>query len=383
MQSFKHVKVPSLSSLYILDGRLPTLTSDDYNRIPRLRRHKWTPAEKQVLYLLNSHYANPPGELWRVFNVYFKEWRPRWVGPRKRAWETMRLFMMNPVRYCPWWTGAEARRVRGEIERVAVGVGVRLLGKGPLTPVRGRGKRSGAGSVSSVADGLHSVRSVSPDHGGTVRRKLLFDADGAKRVKQATVTTNGLLTPPPTVKKKKKKKGEWKSRSEMDIPVPAIAFRGMQAVLPFEKTQRICKTNLTPSKKAFNHQSQGLNGTEGFVAGTFVNVNSSLAIPDEPPAEPEYIQELWRHLEKQHSGPTSFISVSPYLMRVVMHAFRRDRELGQRTEWSVAVIALSKVRRADVRAVWGGGAAAAGWNARRAFGEWVGESFFLFFNPMM
>ncbi len=157
------------------------------------------------------------------------------MGPRKRAWETMRLFMMNPVRYCPWWTGAEARRVRGEIERVAVGVGVRLLGKGPLTPVRGRGKRSGAGSVSSVADGLHSVRSVSPDHGGTVRRKLLFDADGAKRVKQATVTTNGLLTPPPTVKKKKKKKGEWKSRSEMDIPVPAIAFRGMQSSITIRK----------------------------------------------------------------------------------------------------------------------------------------------------
>lgn len=59
-----------------------------------------------------------------------------------------------------------------------------------------------------------------------------------------------------------------------------------------------------------------------------------------------------------------------------MHAFRRDRELGQRTEWSVAVIALGKVRRADVRAVWGVGAAA-GWNARRAFGEWVGEFSFL------
>lgn len=372
MQSFKHVKVPSLSSLYTLDRRLPTLTSDDYNRIPRLRRHKWTPAEKQVLYLLNSHYANPPGELWRVFNVYFKEWRPRWVGPRKRAWETMRLFMMNPVRYCPWWTGAEARRVRGEIERVAVGVGVRLLGKGPLTPVRGRGKRSGAGSVSSVADGLHSVRSVSPDHGGTVRRKL-FDAESAKRVKQATVTTNGLLTPPPTVKKKRN--GKWKSNSGMDIPVPSIAFRGMQAVLPFEKTQRICKTNLTPSKKAFNHQSQGLNGTEGFVAGTFVNVHSSpFSIPETPPAEDIYIQELWRHLEKQHSGPTPFISLSPFLMRVVMHAFRRDCENGQRTEWSVAVIALGKVRRADVRAVWG--LSAAGWNARKAFGEWVGKFFF-------
>lgn len=370
MQSFQHVRVPSLSSLYILDGRLPTLGSEDYSRIPRLRRHKWTAAEKQVLYLLNSHYANPPGELWRVFNAFFRasHRRPRgWVGPRRRAWETMRVFNMNPLRYRVDWTGAEARRVRGEIERVAEGVGVRLLGKGcgggPLTSVRGRGRgvsARGTGRETPVADGLHSVRSMSPEQ-GTVRRKL-FDADSAKRAR----VTNGLLTPPPTVKKN----GKWKSKSQTDIPVPSIAFRGKS----YTSQSKDPKTNLPPSK-AFNHQSQGLNGAHGFVAGTFVN-SSSLAIPEEPPAETEYIQELWRHLEKHHSGPTPFISVSPYLMRVVMHAFRRDRELGQRTEWSVAVIALSKVR-ADVKAVWGVGAA--GWNARRAFGEWVGEFSFLFF----
>ena len=226
MQSFHHIRVPSLSSLYTLDGRLPTLGSQDYSRIPRLRRHKWTAAEKQVLYLLNATYSNnnPPGELWTVFNAFFQEGRrPRrgWVGPRRTAWETMRVFIMDPVRYCPWWTGAEARRVRGEIERVAEGVGVRLLGKGPLTPVRGRGKRvlsGGRGSVSSVADDLHSVRSTSPEQ-GTVRREL-FDADSAKRA----AVTNGLLTPPPTVKKN----GKWKSKSETDIPVPSIAFRGKQ-----------------------------------------------------------------------------------------------------------------------------------------------------------
>lgn len=226
MQSFHHISVPSLSSLYTLDGRLPTLGSQDYSRIPRLRRHNWTAAEKQVLYLLNATYSNnnPPGELWTVFNAFFKEGRPRrgWVGPRRTAWETMRVFIMNPVRYCPWWTGAEARRVRGELERVARGVGVRLLGKGwgggSLTPVRGRRSRR-PGSVSSVGDGLHSVRSMSPEQ-GTVRRKL-FDADSAKRA----AVTNGLLTPPPTVKKKN---GKWKSESETDIAVPSIAFRGKQ-----------------------------------------------------------------------------------------------------------------------------------------------------------
>ena len=86
-----------------------------------------------------------------------------------------------------------------------------------------------------------------------------------------------------------------------------------------------------------------------------------------------YLSELKRHLEKYHSGPTPFISVSPYLMRVIMHACRKDRELREREkgegEWMVAVIALEKVK-GDVREVRG---LQAGWNAVRAWGEWVGE----------
>lgn len=97
----------------------------------------------------------------------------------------------------------------------------------------------------------------------------------------------------------------------------------------------------------------------------FVN---SILIPD-PPIEKEYLAELYRHLEKHHSGPTPFITVSPYLMRVIIHAYRRDREKGLKPDWSVAVIALPKVT-SDVRAVW---ELNAGFNARMAFGEWVGE----------
>ncbi|KAI4252832.1 MAG: hypothetical protein L6R42_007817, partial [Xanthoria sp. 1 TBL-2021] len=338
MQSFKHVRIPSLSSLYVQDGRLPNVGAADYSRIPRLRRHKWTAEEKQVLYLLNGNYDNPSGELWRIFNAHFRERRRHWLGPRKTAWETMRVFNIYPLRYRVWWTDSVSRRVETELARTALSIGIQLLPKYddiPPIPIRRRRKRMslcGPSSVSTVEIGLQSLRSTSPEQ-STVRRNL-FGVHSTPSAKRATVT-NGLLTPPPTAKKNRK----WKSRVRTNAPVPSIAFR------------------------AFNSHSQGINGTNGFIAGMFVN---STSIPD-PPTEKEYLAELHRHLEKHHSGPTPFISVSPYLMRVIIHAYRRDREEGQRTDWSVAVIALSKVT-SDVKAVW---ELNAGFNATMAFGEWV------------
>ena len=96
----------------------------------------------------------------------------------------------------------------------------------------------------------------------------------------------------------------------------------------------------------------------------------STSIP-EPPNQTEYLSELERHLEKRHSGPTPFISVSQYLMRVIIHAYRLEREKGRQiTDWNIAVINLSRVEPSakEVKTL------AAGYNARRAFGEWVGES---------
>ncbi|KAL8851147.1 MAG: hypothetical protein Q9221_003950 [Calogaya cf. arnoldii] len=342
MQSFKYVRIPSLSSLYVQDGRLPNLGAD-YSRIPRLRRHTWSPEEKQVLYILTSHFNNPSTVLWKVYNAHFKERRRRWLGPRKSAWETMRVWNMNPLRYRVWWTESASRRVCTELTKTALAIGIQLSPNNdiiPLTPVRRSGKRYGLSSVSTVEDGLGSVQSTSPER-STVRRKL-FDAYSAPGAKRATVT-NGLLTPPSSAKKTR----TWKSRIQTATAVPSIAFR------------------------VFNQHSQGINGPDGFVAGMFIN---SISIPDSPD-EKEYLNELWRHLEKYHSGPTPFISVSPYLMRVIMHAYRRDREFGEegKSEWSVAVIALSKVT-SSVKAVW-----ELDWqkregnniNGKMAFGEWV------------
>lgn len=198
MQSFKHVRIPSLSSLYVQDGRLPNVGAADYSRIPRLRRHKWTAEEKQVLYLLSSNYNNPSGELWRIFNAHFRERRRHWLGPRKTAWETMRVFNMDPLRYRVWWTDSVSRRVETELARTALSIGIQLLPKYdgiPSTPVRRRRKRMslcGPGSVES-----------------------------APSAKRATVT-NGLLTPPPTAKKNRK----LRSKIQTNAPVPSIAFRG-------------------------------------------------------------------------------------------------------------------------------------------------------------
>ncbi|KAL9626343.1 MAG: hypothetical protein Q9204_007382 [Flavoplaca sp. TL-2023a] len=345
MQSFKYIKVPLLSSLYIQDGRLPNLGAD-YTRLPQLRRHKWTLEEKQVLYVLSSHFTNLSRELWAVFNAHFKERRPRWLGPRKIAWETMKVFMMKPGQSRVSCTETAARRIRCELLSTASLIGIRLLpkyGGCPATPVRRRRGRQALYSLDSSSsgedDGDHGLSAS--EESNSVRRKL-FDVQDTPQGKGITVT-NGLLTPPSTAKKHSTNQ---QTKIQTPSPVPSIAFR------------------------AFNQQSQGHNSPHGFKAGLFTN---TVCIPPIP-SEEIYLSELKRHLEKYHSGPTPFISVSPYLMRVIMHACRKDRELREseewekgKGEWSVAVIALSKVK-GDVREVRG---LQAGWNAVRAWGEWV------------
>ncbi|KAL8778274.1 MAG: hypothetical protein Q9213_007494 [Squamulea squamosa] len=334
MQRFEHVRVPTLSSLYFQDGRLANVGAD-YSRIPRLRRHLWSPEEKQVLYVLNTHYQNPTSELWRVFKTEFAGRRSR---PRRTAWETMRCYIANPARYHVWWSSRAEKVLRARVESTALSIGIRLLPKAnsvPTTPSSKRKRTLPSSVCRSSSDSevdWDSSDSASPSQ-STVKRKLLKNSNTPK-ARRATVA-NGLLTPPSTAKKSTKKR----TRQEADVVVPSIAFR------------------------AFSHRSQGLNGVDGFVAGTFVD-----CVPQhDPPEDSVYLKELWRHLEKHHSGPTPFISVSQHLMRVIIHAYRRDRENHEKTAWSIAVINLSKVT-SSVRPVW---KVPAGRNARMAFGEWV------------
>lgn len=115
--------------------------------------------------------------------------------------------------------------------------------------------------------------------------------------------------------------------------------------------------------------SQGMNGTEGFVAGSFMHGPSPAA--HFPVDEHNYLFDLERHLGRQHQGHTPFISVSETLLRVLYHALRRIRSNhGEPKDWKLAVIQLAAVP-SLVKAVWD---LDAGEHAPRARGEWVGKN---------
>ncbi|KAL8762495.1 MAG: hypothetical protein Q9184_001530, partial [Pyrenodesmia sp. 2 TL-2023] len=113
--------------------------------------------------------------------------------------------------------------------------------------------------------------------------------------------------------------------------------------------------------------SQGLNGPEGFVAGSFVQAPWSEA--QAPTNEVEYLNDLERHLARVHSGYTPFISTSQTLLRVIHLVLRRCREAkeGISTDWKIGVINLSKVS-SLTRPVW---KLKAGEHARHSLGEWA------------
>ena len=233
MQQFKCVEVPTLSSLYIQDGRLPNLGAD-YTRLPQLRRHKWTLEEKRVLYVLSSCFANPSKELWMVFNAYFRERGPRWLGPRKIAWETMRSFMMKSGRCRVSCRETAVRRIRCELLSTASVVGTRLLSKygGVSTaPARRRGGRRVSSGESSSSNGEDDGDYGQDAHEekDSVSRKL-FKVQDTPRGKGITVT-DGLLTPPSTAKKNDR---HQQARIQTQTSVPSIAFRGTSDLSQFQ-----------------------------------------------------------------------------------------------------------------------------------------------------
>ncbi len=121
--------------------------------------------------------------------------------------------------------------------------------------------------------------------------------------------------------------------------------------------------------QAFSSDSQGLNGSGGFKAGSCVQAPWSQALA--PANEVEYLKDLERHLARKHSGSTPFISTSETFLRVIHHVLRRCREAkkGTSTDWKIAVINLARVP-SLVRPVW---KLKAGVHARHSLGEWAGK----------
>ncbi|KAL8730843.1 MAG: hypothetical protein Q9166_003770 [cf. Caloplaca sp. 2 TL-2023] len=325
MPFFKCVRVPSLSSIYVLDGRLPNLGAD-YAWIPQLRRHVWGRDEKQVLYVLDTHYENTSADLRKVFHAYF-------AGrsmPRRSAWNAMRIYIANPSRYRKWWTEAAAHRLRAKLRATASSIGIRLLpksGEAPKNQTHKRRRRAPSPSSSNS--------SISDDNWN--QSESLSDKVPVTPRVARPKGVGGLLTPPSTQPKSNRIGKQVRAVG----PVPPIAFR------------------------AFNDKSQGLNSIDGFVAGSFMGLEATAisAIA----SETFYLQEVKRHLAPQPTGHTPFISVSQHLLRVIIHALGRIRKDRRSTNWKVAVINLSKVT-SSVRAAW---KLDAGFNARLAFGEWI------------
>lgn len=107
-----------------------------------------------------------------------------------------------------------------------------------------------------------------------------------------TMRESGLLTPPSTSSRKHQPILQGFKR------LPRIAFR------------------------AFSDASQGVNSIEGFSAGSFIDHDSFNISPPPPPrtTDPVYLSEAARHVHKDHTGPTPFISLSRNLLRCLHRA---------------------------------------------------------------
>ncbi|KAL8984298.1 MAG: hypothetical protein Q9177_004737 [Variospora cf. flavescens] len=217
----------------------------------------WNPEEKQVLYILSKHYSNQANDLWKVYNAYFYISYRQSKKPRRSAWETMRLWNLNPTRYRVWWNAATTARVKRRLDDIAHSVDVRLLSapQGTLkklvtTP---RKRASPAPSTSSSGNGSWQSDQSDPIEKPRTPKKQHYKLAG------------GLLTPPSSGKQ---------NASQEYRPIPPIAFR------------------------AFSSISQGLNGAEGFVAGTFMH--DSPLVAQYPVDEQNYLHDLERHLGRDH-----------------------------------------------------------------------------------
>ncbi|KAL8653792.1 MAG: hypothetical protein Q9210_001896 [Variospora velana] len=249
------VRVPPLVALYSEDCRLPNVGTD-YTRIGGPKRYIWNTEEKQVLYILSKHYSNKANDLWKVYLAYFYNRYRQSKKPRRSAWETMRLCNLYPTRYRVWWNVATTARIKQLLEDIAHSVDIRLLSatqgtlKKPVMTPRKRG--SPASSTSSSGNGSWQSDRSDPTKKPRTPKKQQYKLAG------------GLLTPPSSRKQK---------ASQEDRPIPPIAFRG-------------------------------LNGAEGFVAGSFMH--DSPLVAQYPVDEQNYLRDLERHLGRDHQGHTLF-----------------------------------------------------------------------------
>lgn len=111
--------------------------------------------------------------------------------------------------------------------------------------------------------------------------------------RNARISENSLLTPPSSKQKQRSSDLGYKR-------LPRIAFR------------------------AFSDASMGINGDSirGFQAGAFINMDNHNIPPAPSPINEVYLSEAARHVAKNHTGPTKFISLSRNLLRCLHRAIK-------------------------------------------------------------
>ena len=223
MAFFSHVEVPILSSVYVVDSRLPEVGAD-YTSLQASRRHVWTQQEKHVLYLLSHAYHNPTHELWRIFNGYFSQEYRRRARPRRCAWEAMRSYVKHPRRYRRWWTPREALATKADLIRTAASIGLRLRPRIPgmlptPRPRRNRTLSSPASSTSANSELEWGSDSQQLLHTGLSRRGK------EPTTPQSSNPPGGLLTPPASQSKGFRTPKTTQTPKAKSV-IPPVAFRG-------------------------------------------------------------------------------------------------------------------------------------------------------------
>ncbi|KAL8907750.1 MAG: hypothetical protein Q9207_001233 [Kuettlingeria erythrocarpa] len=269
------VRVPPLASLYQEDPRLPN-TGADYTRIGGPRRYKWSPEEKQILYILSRYFKNEAVDLWKVFLAFFAKRYRISTRPRKSAWNTMRVWNLNSERYSVWWGAITTTRLKAKLEQQAARIGIRLQlvlrGDPKSRPSRKRKLSRSSGSTSNSDGGWDTENTEAADHQSRQTGVLRTYQDNPQTPRQQRFRT-----------------------AQTSRPIPSIAFR------------------------AFGSNSQGVNGINGFVAGSFVGTEQA-RIPS-PPGQAAYLHDLERHLATDHSGATPFISTPwPFYTDIIKHS---------------------------------------------------------------
>lgn len=231
MSFFSHVRVPSLSSVYFRDDRVPDVGAD-YSRLSALKRYQWSRQEKEVLYLM-SDFDNSSIQLWAIFRAYFAEKYSKAPKPRKPAWEAMRNYLAHKARHSKQSTHSFAlRRAKARISSVAVSIGIQLHTKAQTGPVAKsrlqKQKKAPSPDRSDTSpsendwssDGSNYFDDVTDQSPAILIPPELHSTPSASRV----FPLGGLLTPPSTDRKEHR---IWGTQGgETDEGVPQLAFRG-------------------------------------------------------------------------------------------------------------------------------------------------------------